>query len=98
MSYGSNQGGGAGRVGPVRPSLETLVRSHPAPPITTHGEPSSNTPPTSRRRLNPAFVCQLMGLSWWWTRAEPINFAAAEMESYRSRQRWHFENLCNALD
>jgi len=36
----------------------------------------------------------LMGLNWWWTRAEPISFAAAEMESYRSRLRWHLLNLC----
>jgi len=31
VSYGNNRGGGAGRVGPVRPSLEGLVRGLPAP-------------------------------------------------------------------
>ncbi len=40
---------------------------------------------TSRRRLNPAFVCWLMAWPWWWTRAEPISFAAVEMASYRSK-------------
>lgn len=30
-SYGTNQGGSAGRVGPVRPSLETLVKQWPTP-------------------------------------------------------------------
>ena len=71
--------------------LEGQIESfHPDPPTKTHGETS---PSTSRRRLNPAFVCWLMGLNWWWTRAEPISFAAAEMESYRSRQRWHLLNF-----
>ena len=75
--------------------LPEQIESFPPPPATTtHGEPSSQSTHTSRRRLNPAFVCWLMGLNWWWTRAEPISFAAAEMESYRSRLRWHFENLC----
>lgn len=30
-SYGTNQGGAAGRTGPVRPSLETMVRTLPSP-------------------------------------------------------------------
>ena len=39
------------------------------------------------RRLNPAFVCWLMGLPWWWTHPEPINFAAVAMDAYRSKLR-----------
>ena len=46
-----------------------------------------------RRRLNPAFVSWLMGNPWWWTRAEPISFAAQEMELWFSRQRWLFESF-----
>ena len=34
-SYGSNRGGGAGRVGPIRASLATLVKEWPTP--TVHG-------------------------------------------------------------
>lgn len=48
----------------------------------------------STRRLNPAFVCWLMGWPWWWTRAEPINFAAAEMALWRRRQQLLLSNLC----
>lgn len=47
-----------------------------------------------RRRLNPAFVCWLMGWPWWWTRAEPTSFGAAEMVLWRSRVQLH---LCFLL-
>ena len=40
-----------------------------------------------RRRLNPAFVCWLMGWPWWWTNPVRISFARQEMESYLSRLR-----------
>ena len=74
-----------------RPLTWQCDRFHRDRETSTHGDTS---PTTSRRRLNPAFVCWLMGLPWWWTRAEPISFVAAEMESYLSRLRWHLENLC----
>lgn len=48
-----------------------------------------------RRRLNPAFVCWLMGWPWWWTRAEPTSFGAAETALWRSKMQWH---LCSLLD
>jgi hypothetical protein len=51
------------------------------------GEKSSPSIPGSRRRLNPAFVCWLMGNPWFWTRAEPISFARAEMALWRSALR-----------
>lgn len=59
------------------------------PVISTAGVELSPTAPTTaeRRRLNPAFVCWLIGWPWWWTRAERISFAAREMESWLSRQR-----------
>lgn len=40
-----------------------------------------------RRRLNPAFVCWLMGWPWWWTNPVRISFARQAMESYLSRLR-----------
>lgn len=48
---------------------------------------------TCSRRLNPAFVCWLMGWPWWWTRAERISFAAEEMALWRSRARQLLSNL-----
>ena len=55
--------------------------------ITKNGAESSPSPPTLRPRLNPAFVCALMGWPWWWTRAERISFGARETASWLSRQR-----------
>ncbi len=65
----------------------------PSGPVTADGETSSPVAPGSRRRLNPAFVCWLMGWPWWWTRPVPISFAAAEMESYRSGLRSRLSSL-----
>jgi hypothetical protein len=59
------------------------------------GEPSPNT---SGRRLNPIFVSWLMGSPWWWTRPEPMPFAVAEIQSYRSKLRWHLSNLLGKPD
>ena len=52
----------------------------------TSGPESSKAGRTSPRRLNPAFASWLLGWPWWWTRTEPMPFAAREMESYRCRQ------------
>lgn len=41
----------------------------------------------SRRRLNPAFVCWLMGWPWWWTNPAPISFARSATASYLSKLR-----------
>jgi hypothetical protein len=46
-----------------------------------------------RRRLNPAFVCWLMGWPWWWTRAEPISFGARGMALWRSQLRSQLRSL-----
>jgi hypothetical protein len=70
QDYGTNHGGAMGRTGPVRPSLSTLVRSHPAPPIPKDGNDGS--PPEvlrPRLRLNVAFVEMLMGFPLGWTDA-----------------------------
>ena len=77
-------GNGAGLMLPVE-----AVRFHRVRVISTAGVELSPTDlsTSQRRRLNPAFVCWLMGFPWWWTRAEPISFAAAEMQSWLCRQR-----------
>lgn len=51
----------------------------------------------SGRRLNPAFVNFLQGNPWWWTRAEPISFAALEISAWRLKLRSHVENLCEGF-
>jgi len=50
--------------------------SHPLRVTLIPGDESSTATPTSPRRLNPAFVCFLMGSPWFWTRAESINCGA----------------------
>lgn len=75
--------------GTTGPPLSHQVLRTPMP-----GEPSSSSAPTSRPRLNPAFVCWLMGWPWFWTRAEPTSFAARETESWRTRLQLH---LCCLL-
>lgn len=52
----------------------------------------------SGRRLNPAFVCWLMGAPWFWTRAEPTSFGAAETESWRCALRRHLSSLFGEPD
>jgi hypothetical protein len=78
----------------TRPLNEVaLVCSHLAP--TQTGEQS---PLTSGRRLNPAFVSWLMGAPWWWTKAEPISFGAREMRSYRFALLSRLSILCEGLE
>jgi len=55
---------------------------------------SSANPHGVRRRLNPAFVCWLMGWPWWWTRAAPISCAAQEMAWWRFRLLQCLSSLC----
>lgn len=79
-------------VGTGRKHLDQLpnfVKFSFSPPAqaTAAGQASSPNTPTSRPRLNPAFVCWLMGWPWFWTRAEPISCGSAEMESFRRKQR-----------
>ena len=89
--YGSAQNeGGVEHDRPSRgtPSLTQWAASSPqALEISTSGEESSSGPPTSRRRLNPAFVAWLMGLPWWWTRLELINCDPAAMQSFHCKLR-----------
>jgi len=70
--YGTNQGGAAGRVGPVRPSLDTLAKTWSTP---TAGSSSgrqgrTGTGAQSRQKLNPRFVEMLQGFPQGWTAFE----------------------------
>lgn len=79
---------------------ERIHSSRQVPVISTHGAELSKTEvqTSERRRLNPAFVCWLMGWPWWWTRADEINFAQAETELYLSRLRSRLSSLLEKLD
>ncbi len=86
---------------------ETGERTHGSPQsspqvqvISVHGGESSPTDPStaSRRRLNPAFVCWLMGWPWWWTNPGEINSARQATESYLSRLRTLLSSLLGEQD
>lgn len=64
-----------------------VVHSRRVRVMSKDGGESSPKARTSCQRLNPAFVCWLMGWPWWWTKAERISFAGAEMELWLFRQR-----------
>lgn len=83
QSYGSNQGGAVGRVGPVRLSLAGEVKLWPTPQARDEKGPSgaagrarrSNIPDalgvTTRTALNPNWVECLMGCPIGWTERPP---------------------------
>lgn len=70
-------------------AVQTGEFSHRDQPPT--GDPSHNT---SGRRLNPAFVCWLMGWPWYWTRVEPMPCGAEVTVLWRQQQRLLLSNLC----
>jgi hypothetical protein len=94
-SYGTNQGGAAGRVGPIRPSLATMARKNLWPTATSRdwrsGKASAatharNSRPLSEQvggSLNPAWVEWLMGYPAEWTALEP----SAMQSSRKSRKK-----------
>lgn len=67
--------------------------SSPLAPVMNAGPESSPTAPTSRRRLNPAFGCWLMGWPCWWTNPAITSCARSEMELYRSRLQSQLSSL-----
>jgi len=75
--------------------LSEIALTFSLPDQTPTGEESSRT---CGRRLNPAFACFLMGMPWWWTRAEPISFGAREMRLFRSALLWRLSILCECLE
>ena len=101
VSYGTNQGGAAGRVGPVRHSLETMAGRGMLPSLPMgreihDGEPCSESAdgsPRQSQRLNPLFVAWMMSWPIWWVATAPMPFARAEMASWRSRARQHLLSL-----
>ena len=83
--YGHNRGGSMGRVGPIRPSLETMAKNGliPTPDANSHktgprgcgtGAPeqlSNATFGTTTGKLNPRWVEWLMGFPVGWTSSDP---------------------------
>jgi hypothetical protein len=75
QQFAANQGGSAGRMGPVRPSLATLASlgylpSRLGPKMNPDGNASSPNGPNSRLLLNVRFVEHLMGWPVGWTLPE----------------------------
>jgi hypothetical protein len=62
----------------------------------TLGETSSQTTPTSRRRLNTKFVAWLMGLPEGWTSPAPIN--SEDLETWSSHSREHLRSLFSSIE
>ena len=101
VSYGTNQGGAAGRVGPVRHSLETMAGRGMLPSLPMgreihDGEPCSESAdgsPRQSQRLNPLFVAWMMSWPIWWAATAPMPFARAGMASWRSKARQHLLSL-----
>ena len=71
---------------------------HQDPATTNSGGASSPNSPGSRRRLNPAFGCLLMGLPPWWTNIAWINSGPSGMEWFHSRQRSRLRFLLGERD
>ncbi|MCR4373438.1 MAG: hypothetical protein NUW22_01155 [Acidobacteria bacterium] len=67
--------------------LTGQATGRPGPATSTDGAPSSPSAPTSRRRLNPAFVTWLMGYPEGWLSLAPINCDCSETPSCPHRQR-----------
>jgi hypothetical protein len=83
-------------------ATQTGVFTHSSPQVPVTSTDGVELSPTAlstseRRRLNPAFVCWLMGSPWWWTRAEPISFAAEETALWRCKLRSRLSSLCGEL-
>ena len=75
--------------------LPNYVEHHFSPPVqqAQAGPKSSDSDPTSPRRLNPAFVEWLMGWPIGWTIAEPSASSAAETALWRRRLLRHLSNF-----
>ncbi|SDD57638.1 hypothetical protein SAMN05192589_107151 [Paracidovorax valerianellae] len=79
--------------------LPNFVEHHFLHPVlsTLDGRALSTTARSLPRRLNPAFVCWLMGWPIWWTNPALTNCVRSEMESYHCRLQWHLSSLCGVL-
>lgn len=85
VSYGTNQGGAAGRTGPVRPSLQTMAAKNlwptpqardykgaPGKGCRSRGGHQSSLPADVGGSLNPPWVEWLMGWPIGWTDLESL--------------------------
>jgi len=77
ISYGTNQGGAAGRVGKIRPSLETMARREmwPTPDANDWKQDGLQT---SQRRLDLYSTCSLNAAVRMW--ATPQAFDATDLQ------------------
>lgn len=94
--FRSEQGGAATMSHferPSGPTLSAFVEHSPQVPAMKYGQHIAASSPSSRRRLNPAFACWLMGWPWWWTNPGLTNSAQSAMESYRSQLRARMSSL-----
>lgn len=97
---GANDQKGSTRSGQRRRQLDEAaeqIHTHlscslPAPTIQA-GRKSSKAGPGSRRRLNQAFVCWLMGWPIHWTMAVPIRSGREETELWRLRALSHLNSI-----
>lgn len=76
--------------------LPNFVEHHFSHPDQATPDGATSSPPgkTSRRRLNPAFGCWLMGWPIWLTNPGLTSCAKLEMALYRHRLGQHLSNLC----
>lgn len=86
-SYGTNQGGSAGRVGIVRASLETLGRTWPAGPQVPRNSIAGLSTCECARTLNPRFVESLMGWPEGWSIAQSDSVSSVT-EWFRKWRLW----------
>lgn len=74
--------------------LDWQAESYSRPVLSQNtGDELSPTTRTLPRRLNPAFVCWLMGWPTWWTSPARISSAAEEMELWRCKLRSRLSSL-----
>ena len=100
-TFGAKRGGAATMSHFNRPSVPTLpaMIEHsflPDQQTEMHGEKSSQTALTSRRRLNTKFVEWLMGLPEGWTSPAPIN--SADLGIWSSHSREHLRCLFSSIE
>lgn len=81
---------------PSGPTLSAFIEHSPQVPAMKYGKHIAASSPTSRRRLNPAFACWLMGWPWWWTNPALTSSAQSAMASWRSQQRARMSSLLDA--
>ena len=86
--------GGVQTIGMTGQSLTQTVNSYSRLVLNqATGEQLSPTHRILPRRLNPMFVCWLMGWPIWWTHPDQIKYVPVEMELYRCKLQAHLSHL-----